>query len=129
MDIFQSSSILENLGEQNDKDWNLVGRKNSNIIKTLPARHLWDKIASAAWACADPGVQFDTNINDWHTCPQSGTINASNPCSEYMHLDNSACNLASLNLLTFLNPSGEFDIDAYKKAIRTFIIAQDIPSL
>ena len=82
-------------------DWQLTRRTDGAVTKTLPARELWDKIAHAAWASADPGLQFDTTINDWHTCPASGRINASNPCSEYMFLDDTACNLASLNLLAF----------------------------
>ena len=82
-------------------DWQLTRRTDGKVTKTLPARELWDKIAHAAWASADPGLQFDTTINDWHTCPASGRINASNPCSEYMFLDDTACNLASLNLLAF----------------------------
>ena len=83
-------------------------------------------IAEAAWACGDPGMQFDTTINAWHTCPNSGRINASNPCSEYMHLDNSACNLASLNLLAFLDDGGEFDVKAFRHAVDVMITAQDI---
>ena len=77
------------------------------------AREVLRMIAEAAWACGDPGMQFDTTINDWHTCPNSGRINASNPCSEYMHLDNSACNLASLNLLKFIDDRGEFDVKRF----------------
>ncbi|MCC7168292.1 MAG: vitamin B12-dependent ribonucleotide reductase, partial [Rhodospirillales bacterium] len=84
---------------QSDGDWNLLRRHGGKIAKTVKARDLWERIAHAAWACADPGLQFDTTINDWHTCPDSGRINASNPCSEYMFLDDTACNLASLNLL------------------------------
>src|ERR1700754_4438618 len=83
------------------EDWDLLARKDGSTTKTLPARDLMNQISEAAWACADPGVQYDTIINRWHTCPESGRINASNPCSEYMHVDNSACNLASLNLMKF----------------------------
>ena len=85
-----------------DTDWNLIRRTDGETAKTLKATELWGQIAGAAWACADPGLQFDTTINDWHTCPKSGRINASNPCSEYMFLDDTACNLASLNLMTFM---------------------------
>ncbi len=83
-------------------------------------------IAEAAHACGDPGMQFDTTINLWHTCPASGRINASNPCSEYMHLDNSACNLASLNLMKFIDERGEFDVRAFRHAVDVMITAQDI---
>ena len=83
-------------------------------------------IAEAAWACGDPGMQFDTTINAWHTCPNTGRINASNPCSEYMHLDNSACNLASLNLLKFVDERGEFDVKAFRHAVDVMITAQEI---
>ncbi len=96
-----------------DGDWKLIRRTDGKVHKTLKARDLWEKIGAAAWACADPGVQFDTTINEWHTCPESGRINASNPCSEYMFLDDTACNLASLNLMTFRRPDGRFDIEAY----------------
>ena len=89
-------------------DWQLIRRTDGKVSKTLPASELWDRIAHAAWASADPGIQFDTTINDWHTCPESGRINASNPCSEYMFLDDTACNLASLNLLAFRNDDGSF---------------------
>jgi ribonucleoside-diphosphate reductase alpha chain len=92
------------------EDWNLTARTDGTVVKTLPARDLLRQAAEAAWRCADPGVQYDTTINKWHTSPNSGRINASNPCSEYMHLDNSACNLASLNLLKFLKQDVSFDI-------------------
>ena len=95
--------------------------------KTLNARELWDQIAYAAWGCADPGVQFDTTINEWHTCPNDGRINASNPCSEYMFLDDTACNLASLNLLRFYDTkAGQFDIDGYKHAVRVWTLILEI---
>src|SRR5437762_6249988 len=89
----------------------------------MRARELWDQIANAAWACADPGVQFDTTINEWHTCPADGRINASNPCSEYLFLDDTACNLASLNLMTFYHDR-QFDVDSYRHACRlwTFVL-------
>lgn len=109
-----------------DKEWSLKLVKTGEVAKKIKARELMQLIAESAWHCADPGMQFDTTINNWHTCPATGPITASNPCSEYMHLDNSACNLASINLLKFLKDSGEFDIESYKKAIRVFIIAQDI---
>ena len=88
-----------------DRDWNLTARTSGEVVKTVRARDLMHQIAEAAWRCADPGIQFDTIINDWHTCPNTGRINASNPCSEYMHVDNSACNLASLNLMRFRRPT------------------------
>jgi ribonucleoside-diphosphate reductase alpha chain len=108
-----------------NKDWDLRDR-NGKPIAWLPARTLWRFIAEAAWACGDPGLQFDTAINDWHTCSNTARINASNPCSEYMFLDDSACNLASLNLLKFLKDDDEFDIAAFQHAVRIAIIAQDI---
>src|SRR5207253_11191939 len=91
--------------------------------KTLRARELWEEIAYAAWSCADPGVQFDTTINEWHTCPADGRINGSNPCSEYMHLDDTACNLSSLNLLRFYNAdTARFDVDAFRHATRLWTL-------
>ncbi|PLS81966.1 ribonucleoside-diphosphate reductase, adenosylcobalamin-dependent [Candidatus Saccharibacteria bacterium] len=109
-----------------DADWNLTGVKDKKVYKTVRARDLFRQIAEAAWECADPGMQFDTIINDWHTTPKAGRINGSNPCSEYMHLDNSACNLASLNLLKFLNDDGSFDTEAYKHTVETVFLAQEI---
>ena len=85
-----------------------------------------NQIADAAWRCADPGVQYDTTINEWHTCPESGRINASNPCSEYMHVDDSACNLASLNLMKFRRADGTFDVEAFEHAVDVVILAQEI---
>ncbi len=111
---------------ENDADWDLLGVKDRKSYKTLKARKLFREIAEAAWESADPGMQFDTTINDWHTTPRAGRINGSNPCSEYMHLDNSACNLASLNLLKFLNNDGSFDVAAYKHAIEIIFLAQEI---
>src|SRR6202007_2804041 len=96
------------------------------IGEPVRARELMREIAEAAWRCADPGVQYDTTINQWHTCPNTSRINASNPCSEYMHIDNTACNLASLNLLKFQMPNGQFDVELFKKAVDTVILAQDI---
>ena len=111
---------------QNDEDWQLVGVSDGKVYKTVKARDLWRQIAESAWECADPGLQFDTTINHWHTSPNAGRINGSNPCSEYMHLDNSACNLASINLLKFLNEDGTFDVEAYKHTIQVIFTAQEI---
>ena len=110
-------------------EWHLTRRTDGKVAKTLKARDLWDKIAHAAWASADPGVQFDTTINEWHTCPASGRINASNPCSEYMFLDDTACNLASLNLLAFRRADGTFDIPGYEHAVRLWTITLEISVL
>jgi len=108
-----------------DKDWNLKRRTDGSVHRTLRAQDLWEKIAFSAWASADPGVQFDTTINEWHTCPASGRIKASNPCSEYMFLDDTACNLASLNLVTFCK--GEtFNIEAYQHAITLWTLTLEI---
>jgi ribonucleoside-diphosphate reductase alpha chain len=112
-----------------DKDWQLLSRGNGKACKTLKARDLWDSIGHAAWASADPGIQFHTTINDWHTCPQSGPIRASNPCSEYMFLDDTACNLASMNLLTFKRADGTFDIPAYEHACRLWTVVLEISVL
>jgi len=109
-------------GEQ----FGLVGRSTGEVIETVDARALFTKIAEAAWACADPGIQFDDTINDWHTNPETGRINASNPCSEYMSLDNSSCNLASLNLMKFLKSDGSFDAKTFGKAAELIITAMDI---
>jgi ribonucleoside-diphosphate reductase alpha chain len=111
---------------ENDENWDLKAVTTGEALETLKARTVMDWIADAAWHSADPGMQFDTIINDWHTCPVTGRINASNPCSEYMHLDNSACNLASLNLLRFLMPDGTFNIDMFKNAVDTILTAQEI---
>ena len=107
---------------ETDGDWDLKARTDGKVVKTVKARDLWKRIGNAAWACADPGLQFDTTINDWHTCPTSGRINASNPCSEYMFLDNTACNLASLNLLPFNGERG-FDVFGFEHAVRLWTIA------
>lgn len=115
---------------ENDLEFDLIGRKDGKAFKTLKARKIWDQIGFAAWACADPGVQFDTTINEWHTCPKDGRINASNPCSEYMFLDDTACNLASLNLLKFFNvEKSEFDMKAMIHAIRLWTITLEISVL
>ncbi len=111
---------------ENDEDWQLVGVKDKKVYKTTKARDLWRQIAESAWECADPGLQYDTTINHWHTAPNAGRINGSNPCSEYMHLDNSACNLASINLLKYLNEDGSFDIDAFKQTVEVVFTAQEI---
>lgn len=109
-----------------DKDWHLKAVTSGEVLETVKAREILDWCAESAWHSADPGMQYDTTINDWHTCSNTGRINASNPCSEYMHLDDSACNLASLNLLKFLKEDGSFDVDFFKKAVDTMILAQDI---
>ena len=101
-------------------------RHDRRVAETVQARDLLREIAEATCVCGDPGMQFDTTINPWHTCPNSGRINASNPCSEYMHLDNSACNLASLNLMKFVDDGGDFDVDAFRHAVDVMITAQDI---
>lgn len=106
--------------------WQTIARTTGKVVDTLDASKLWDMVAESAWACADPGVQYDSTINHWHTCPNSGKINASNPCSEYMFLDDTACNLSSLNLTKFLDESGKFDIDGYRHAVDIFFTAQEI---
>ncbi len=108
------------------KEWNLTGRTDGTVVETKDARDLLRQIAEAAWECADPGVQYDTTINAWHTCPNSGRINASNPCSEYMHIDDSACNLASLNLMKFRREDGELDVEAFEHAVDVVFLAQEI---
>jgi ribonucleoside-diphosphate reductase alpha chain len=111
---------------ENGGKFGLRARTTGEVIEEVDARELWAKIADAAWQCADPGIQYDDIINDWHTTPETGRITASNPCSEYMHLDNSSCNLASLNLLKFLNPDGSFDSDKFTKASELIFTAMDI---
>jgi ribonucleoside-diphosphate reductase alpha chain len=108
------------------EDWHLTARNGGATTKRLPARELMNQIADAAWRCADPGVQYDTIINRWHTCPESGRINASNPCSEYMHVDDSACNLASLNLMKFRRPDGSFNVEDFEHAVDIVFLAQEI---
>jgi ribonucleoside-diphosphate reductase alpha chain len=107
-------------------DWHLRRVTTGEVLHTVKARELLRQIAKAAWECADPGMQFDTTVNRWHTAPNEGRINASNPCSEYMHIDNSACNLASLNLLSFLNDDGIYDVAGFKAAIEVIFTAQEI---
>src|SRR4051794_20769017 len=110
-----------------DADWHLIGRTTGEPVgEPVPARELMREIAEAAWRCADPGVQYDTTINQWHTSPESGRINASNPCSEYMHVDDSACNLASLNLMKFRRADGTFDVDAFEHVVDVVFLAQEI---
>jgi ribonucleoside-diphosphate reductase alpha chain len=106
--------------------WQTRARTTGEVVDTYAAKDVWRQVAEAAWGCADPGVQYDTTINKWHTCPNTARINASNPCSEYMFLDDSACNLASLNLTKFLGEDGTFDVEAYRHAVRIFFIAQEI---
>ena len=107
-------------------DWDLIARTDGSVIETVDARELMNEIAEAAWRCADPGIQYDSIINRWHTCPNSGRINASNPCSEYMHVDDSACNLASLNLMRFRREDGSFDTEDFEHAVDTIFLAQEI---
>ncbi len=114
---------------RNDADWKLIRRTDGKVSKTVKAAALWDKVGLAAWASADPGVQYDTTINDWHTCPTGGRINASNPCSEYMFLDDTACNLASLNLMQFRHDDGSFMVDAFVHAVRLWTIVLEISVL
>ena len=106
--------------------WQTRFRTTGEVCETLEAKDLWRQVAEAAWGCADPGVQYDSTINRWHTCPNSGRINASNPCSEYMFLDDTACNLASVNLTKFLREDGSFDVEGYRHACRVFFMAQEI---
>jgi ribonucleoside-diphosphate reductase alpha chain len=111
---------------ESDADWELTARTDGSVVKTVRARDLMRQIAEAAWRCADPGLQYDTTINRWHTCPESGRINASNPCSEYMHVDDSACNLASLNLMKFRREDGGIDADDFRHAVDVVFLAQEI---
>ena len=110
-------------------DWELIKRRDGGVAKRIKAADLWEKIAHAAWACADPGLQYDTTINEWHTCPEGGRINASNPCSEYMFLDDTACNLASLNLMRFRKEDGSFDIAAFEHGVRFWTLTLEISVL
>jgi ribonucleoside-diphosphate reductase alpha chain len=112
---------------ENDEEWQLIGRVSGTPIgDPIPARRLMREIAEAAWRCADPGIQYDSTINQWHTCPNSGRINASNPCSEYMHVDDSACNLASLNLMKYRRADGTFDVESFEHAVDIMFLAQEI---
>ena len=110
-------------------DWELIKRRDNSVASRIKAADLWEKIAYAAWACADPGLQYDTTINEWHTCPEGGRINASNPCSEYMFLDDTACNLASLNLMQFRHDDGSFDIESFEHACRLWTLTLEISVL
>ncbi|MFN0059137.1 MAG: vitamin B12-dependent ribonucleotide reductase [Planctomycetota bacterium] len=121
------NSFFEALDD--DRDWELRQRTTGKVSKRVPARELWDRIAYSAWSCADPGLQYDTTINEWHTCPNDGRIRASNPCSEYMFLDDTACNLASLNLVKFLRADGNFDLEAYRHATRLWTVVLEISVL
>src|ERR1700761_4398409 len=114
-----------------DGEWNLTNRRDGKVVKTVKARDLWEKVSYAAWACADPGIQFHTTVNDWHTCPAGGEIRGSNPCSEYMFLDDTACNLASLNLMQFRKGEGvkTFDVPAFEHAVRLWTIVLEISVL
>lgn len=115
---------------ESDGKWDLTFRRNKKVAKTVEARELWEKIGYAAWACADPGLQYHTTVNDWHTCPASGEIRGSNPCSEYMFLDDTACNLASMNLLTFRDvKTGKFDVEGYEHAVRLWTMVLEISVL
>ncbi len=111
---------------EHDLEWSLIARSTGEPTETLPARELMREISEAAWRCADPGVQYDTIINQWHTSPNSGRINASNPCSEYMHVDDSACNLASLNLMKFRRPDGTLDVERFNHTVDIVLLAQEI---
>ena len=114
---------------RDDANWSLKQRTDGKVTKTMKARELWETVSRAAWMCADPGIQFDTTVNDWHTCPASGPIRGSNPCSEYMFLDNTACNLASLNLMTFRREDGTFDVAAFTHAVRLWTVILEISVL
>lgn len=111
---------------EQDGDWNLIRRTDGKVYKTIKAKDLWEDIGHAAWACADPGLHFNTTMNDWHTCPAAGPIRASNPCSEYMFLDDTACNLASMNLLTFRAEDGSFRVEDYEHACRLWTLVLEI---
>ena len=111
---------------ESDGDWNLTARTDGAVVETVKARKIIKDMAEAAWQCADPGVQYDTTINNWHTLPNTSRINASNPCSEYMSIDDSACNLASLNLMKFRREDGELDVEAFTHAVDVMFLAQEI---
>lgn len=122
------NSFFEKL--EKNEDWELKARSDGRVMKKVPARELWNKIAYAAWRCADPGTQYDTTINEWHTCPEGGAIRASNPCSEYMFLDNTACNLASANLMKFFDKDTNiFDVDGYAYSCRLWTVVLEISVL
>ena len=119
-----TNEFLEKVSQKGK--WDLIRRTDGGVHKTLDASELWSKISEAAWACADPGIQYDTTINEWHTCPEAGRINASNPCSEYMFIDDTACNLASINLLQFKKADSSFDIEAYEYTTRLWTLTLEI---
>ncbi|MEY4727857.1 MAG: hypothetical protein RLZZ390_381, partial [Bacteroidota bacterium] len=122
------NSFFEKLAK--GEDWELTGRMDGRIMKKVPSKALWDKIAYAAWRCADPGTQYDTTINEWHTCPEGGPIRASNPCSEYMFLDNTACNLASANLRKFFNETdNSFDVAGFEYTVRLWTVVLEVSVL
>jgi ribonucleoside-diphosphate reductase alpha chain len=124
-----SVRVTDEFMERADRgeEWELTARNEpGKVVERVDARDLLEQLADAAWRCADPGVQYDTTINEWHTCPNSGRINASNPCSEYMHVDDSACNLASLNLMKFRRSDGTFDVESFEHAVDVLILAQEI---
>ncbi len=110
---------------KDDADWDLINRTDGKVARTIKARDLWEQVGHAAWSCADPGIQFHDTVNAWHTCPNDGEIRGSNPCSEYMFLDDTACNLASMNLLTFLK-EGEFQAEDYMHATRLWTLTLEI---
>lgn len=114
----------------NNEEWEMTARSDGSVMKRMPAKALWEKIAYSAWRCADPGTQYDTTINEWHTCPEGGPIRASNPCSEYMFLDNTACNLASLNLRRFFNEdTSKFDVEGFEYMVRLWTVVLEISVL
>src|SRR5690606_7778972 len=122
------NSFFEKL--QNDEDWELTARSDGRVMKKIPAKSLWNQISYAAWRCADPGTQYNTTINEWHTCPQGGEIRASNPCSEYMFLDNTACNLASANLMKFFDTeNNHFDVEGFQYTCRLWTTVLEISVL
>ena len=122
------NSFFKALSENGN--WELKARTDGRVMKTIPAHEVWEQIANAAWRCADPGTQYDTTINEWHTCPKGGRINASNPCSEYMFLDNTACNLASINLRKFFNESDNtFDVAGFEYTSRLWTTVLEISVL
>ena len=122
-----TNDFLQSVEENGE--WDLIKRTDKSVYKTIKSKDLWDKIGNAAWSCADPGLQYDTTINEWHTCPNGGRINASNPCSEYMFLDDTACNLASLNLMQFKNDDSSFNTDAFKHAVKLWTLTLEISVL
>src|SRR6185503_15302178 len=113
-------------GVVNDGSWQTTFRTTGQVHETHRARELWREVSESAWKCADPGVQFDDTIQRWHTCKATDRINATNPCSEFVFLDNTSCNLASVNLMKFMRTDGSFDVDGYRHAIRVFFLAQEI---